>query len=326
MNTLWVGRLGHRRRPTASVLLLMLMFAGTATVASADVAGLRSWLDEHQQHRSFSVSFGALTYEGTSIGSSLSRHVERLVAEAASSSIHWEYVDGGVLRFLPPQDRAIFEELVRAKASDALIWGTYSLLGDHITVELTLTNLTNGLRIGSKRLPMRTSRLPAGVNPMPPDLERALALGADLSGEVTLQDTELQLHAVTDRGDGGVYYDGEELRITVLATENVYLKVYHVDVYGNVQLIFPNEYHRDNRVRANTVTTIPGPGYPFAFVLGPPYGTEFLQVLASRSQFAEIEQAFAALGSVRSYRTRGLNVRQRAGEVREIQLSYTMLE
>jgi hypothetical protein len=129
----------------------------------------------------------------------------------------------------------------------------------------------------------------------------------------------------TDRGNGGVYRNGEKLTIHFFANRDAYVKIYHIDVKGIAQLIFPNTYWTANFVHGNVVVDIPDPKvYPFEFVMTPPYGTEHIKVVASTVQFSDIEDSFKDLGkATRGLVARGLQVTGAA--VAETLLSYTIV-
>ncbi len=106
-----------------------------------------------------------------------------------------------------------------------------------------------------------------------------------------------------------MYQNGEDLTVHVFVNRDAYVKVYHVDVNGKTQLIFPNQFYRKNRIQGGTIVTNPDESYPFKFRLGPPYGTEYIKVVASEHQFSDIEDPFTNLpGNARDVLSRGLVV------------------
>ena len=131
----------------------------------------------------------------------------------------------------------------------------------------------------------------------------------------------------TDRGVGGVYRTGETLSVLVAVNERAWIKVYHVDVAGKARLIWPNRYSgTPGPLDAGTIVRIPGEGDPFSFVLGPPYGTEFIKVLASTRAFAATESDFTDLaGDARDSISRGLPVTSADAERAEGLASYLIL-
>ena len=89
-----------------------------------------------------------------------------------------------------------------------------------------------------------------------------------------------------------IYYDNEELFITLRASENCYFVVYHLDIENNMQVIFPNFWERDNNVlKANVARTIPDDS---SFSLHAPYGEERILVYASLRPFTISEDQYSA--------------------------------
>jgi hypothetical protein len=78
-----------------------------------------------------------------------------------------------------------------------------------------------------------------------------------------------------------VYYDNEELQITLSANADCYFVAYHLDIDNNMQVIYPNRWERDkNFLKAGTTRIIPE---GTKFVLHAPYGEERILVYASSS-------------------------------------------
>jgi len=76
-----------------------------------------------------------------------------------------------------------------------------------------------------------------------------------------------------------MYYDNEELQITLSANADCYFVVYHLDIDNNMQVIYPNRWERDkNFLKAGTTRIIPE---GTRFVLHAPYGEERILVYAS---------------------------------------------
>jgi hypothetical protein len=60
---------------------------------------------------------------------------------------------------------------------------------------------------------------------------------------------------------------------------------------------------------AGEALQFPGPGDKFQYILGPPYGTEYIKAVASTKAFATMEADFSDLqGSAAAAITRGLSV------------------
>ena len=94
-----------------------------------------------------------------------------------------------------------------------------------------------------------------------------------------------------------------------------------------MSLIFPNTFHKNNKIEKDKIYTIPDDSYGFTFVLGEPFGTEFIKIIASTTQFKDIETAFESLGEGSSDMIdKGLTIEQREGKLAEVLFSYTILE
>jgi hypothetical protein len=98
------------------------------------------------------------------------------------------------------------------------------------------------------------------------------------------------------------YYDGEELLVTVWADKNCYFKVYHIDVDGQMQMIYPNEYNRDNFLKANTEMIVPRD--EVSFILHEPFGQETIMVTASAEQFTNLDREMTPVRATRETITR----------------------
>ena len=104
---------------------------------------------------------------------------------------------------------------------------------------------------------------------------------------------------VTIETDRSRYRVGDTVEIRFWVSEPAFVYIYNQDTRGNVRLIFPNRFDQDNWVRAGE-HRLPGSGYRFR-VEGPP-GTEYLQILATRTRlrnldWRNIREAFPLLGN-----------------------------
>jgi len=87
-----------------------------------------------------------------------------------------------------------------------------------------------------------------------------------------------------------VYYDNEELFITLRSSEDCYFVVYHLDTDNNMQIIYPNFWEKDkNFLKANTTRVIPE---NTSFALHAPYGEERILVYASVRPFTIPEDQY----------------------------------
>lgn len=79
----------------------------------------------------------------------------------------------------------------------------------------------------------------------------------------------------------GKYQMGDTVEVYVRTSKDAYVTVFNVDAKGKTTMIFPNEFAKDNMVKADTVTTIPAKDAKFQLKVGGPEGTNLIKVLAS---------------------------------------------
>ena len=88
---------------------------------------------------------------------------------------------------------------------------------------------------------------------------------------------------VTDRNRRDFFF-GEEITFGIRSERDAYILLINLDSEGNFHIIFPNKYHRDNFVPANTTVLIPDAkmrAQEFKLVFGPPGGEETVKVIAT---------------------------------------------
>jgi len=153
------------------------------------------------------------------------------------------------------------------------------------------------------------SLLPPSLSVVPANYATAVAAKEALAPVGQSDSSAFRVQLWTTRGAGATYLDGEDLVVDLTASRDCYIKIYHIDVNGRVSLILPNQYSRDNFIRGGQVYRIPPPGAPYRFLLGKPYGVEFIKVIASTRPFSDIEEPFTDLGpATRGVLERGLSV------------------
>jgi hypothetical protein len=67
----------------------------------------------------------------------------------------------------------------------------------------------------------------------------------------------LEVSIWLDRDNGSLYYSGEEVKVFFKTNKDAYIAIYDITPNGEIQLIFPNGYDRNNFVKANVTNTLP---------------------------------------------------------------------
>jgi hypothetical protein len=330
-------RLTGCRRLAALVLLLLT----AATIGSAGVVAQDPWLtrisdaldrmaSSHYQPE-LRAAYGAFTYSYTGLGSSFSRFVEEALTRAITGSKRVKLFARRAIQAMDASYRELYRDYFQTAEADALLYGRFSAAeggsATGVMLHLEMASLSTGELLGAEDLLIPAAAVPPGVSLTPPGLVQAQNLRSALTDVLAAAGGNLVVQAVSDRGDNPVYRMGENLQLHVFLNRDAYLKVYHVDMNGRTQLIYPNRFHPDNKVAGGAFVRIPEQRDPFQFRLGPPFGTEFIKVIASTRQFSDVESAFSPLeGTARQAVTRGLALIAADAESAETLMAYTIVE
>jgi hypothetical protein len=251
---------------------------------------------------------------------------QRFIVEAAISPpvIDGSDTTSGLSRYLYQEIETYavnhrgFKVVPAGRGLNARITGVYLQAGDKVRVNLRLISDQNTVIAASqfdigldelKQLNLawlpenmkaqeEVQRREEILNSVPP-ASSASATPAS-SSRVPVQGLAID---VRPNSETRTYYDGEKLGVIVWADRDCFIKVYHIDVNNQMQLIFPNRLdspgvqpvNRDNFLPADTELTVPRGAVDF--VLHEPFGAETILVYASIAQFPDIEQEMFSPGT-----------------------------
>jgi len=102
------------------------------------------------------------------------------------------------------------------------------------------------------------------------------------------KNSPLVVRSYLDRGCGATYHLGDEPIVFVKCNRDCYVKVFHTSVKGELQMVFPNKWDRNNFLEADRVHSIGDPTYRFQFRIARPLGLEKVTVVASEKQFSDM--------------------------------------
>jgi hypothetical protein len=237
------------------------------------------------------VSVGDIFLDGTETSSGLSRSLSNWIISHAP--------DTG--RFVvTPRTRGI----PKANASQkGVIQGKFWQEGNTVHVNLQLVSEPGNNILVSRNFTLSAKELKdAGIDVLPANLKnqdeakKAEEKFSPPAAPVPPKNnpppapaSSLKIAAWPD-SDSDTYVDGDEFKINLEANQNCYVKVYHFDKDGTMQLIYPNRDNPDNSLRANTVKTIPE--LPTRYVITAPFGQDTVMVIASNQKFENLEAEF----------------------------------
>ncbi|GAB4322292.1 MAG: hypothetical protein Kow0074_13730 [Candidatus Zixiibacteriota bacterium] len=94
-------------------------------------------------------------------------------------------------------------------------------------------------------------------------------------------DNDFRIWIWPDRGEGGDYLPGDNIRINVEVTRDCFLILYNIDTRGNLRILFPYDPWDDNFVAAGEIITFPRPWDIYEWTVDGPSGVEYVQAIAS---------------------------------------------
>jgi hypothetical protein len=238
-------------------------------------------------NRPIEVIIETPTIDGSDTPTALSRYLANKVSVFAASNNLYRVKT-------PSAARGI--NVGRSGGSDTgKITGTYTLLTD--SVEVTFKLFSDNTLLGSQIFVIPKAELDKlGLDILPANLRTEqevkkqeeifapIATAAQGSGRSS--GSNALLIDVWPNSETRTYYDGEDLLINLWASCDCYVKVYHIDAGGKVQMIFPNRLDADNFLRADAEMIIPRSG---GFRLHAPFGQETIVVYAQDIQFTNLE-------------------------------------
>lgn len=86
------------------------------------------------------------------------------------------------------------------------------------------------------------------------------------------------------------FYGGESFKLTFETTADAYVYVFDCTEEGQVVCLFPNKGQKDNFVKAKRAVTIPPPNANYTIEVGPPYGSEYVKIIASKKKLSSLDQ------------------------------------
>ena len=314
------------------VLFLVLLSLCVPAVVPADdfTDELSEALEEisADHYQPITAAFGNFTFEYTDLAGSFARYLQDRLTQAIGRVSRFSLFVHDALDNLDPAFSEIYGDLFSEEGVEAVLQAQYFDEGNRVRVTLRVDSLMTATMIGTTEVFVPKSAVPSGVDLAPADVEFAMQRQQELTDLVANESEDLVVRATLNKGSSAVYRDGERMTVSVYTNRDAYIKVYHIDVDGNTTLIFPNMFEADNFVPAQTIIDIPDRSHPFEFALHEPFGTEFIKVMASQTQFDDIEESFSGLGRASErVLTRGLSVRRlESGDVAETLVRYSIVE
>lgn len=258
------------------------------------------------------ICIGQNTYKETDMGSEFSEYLsEELSIAIVKSDILKEISRKELDQILREQklslsgliDNTEDFEVGKIQSIDAILTGTYWEEENDVKVNLSLIKVITGEKLAAVSFVISENEIPNGVNLLPKNYSNYYT-SSKIWGENKGTSKDLKVRVWVDKGNGSVYKNGENVTIFFMSDKNCYLRLYHTNVEGEIQLLFPNYYSRSDYIQAKQLYSIPNDEMAFEFKIVPPFGVEIINAVVSTKPFpienfsTSEEQVFYPLGKV----------------------------
>lgn len=198
---------------------------------------------------------------------------------------------------------------------NGIILARYWEKSDGIELKLELLEIGKGTLLGSDSVELPRDIFPVGIAYKPAN-NLIAAEGMKFFGDASTStgNANLKVKVWADKGEGTIYKKDEIIRFHFRASMDCYVYLYHMDAEGQVKLLFPNGFNKDNFVKSDRVYTIPDEATNFELKITPPFGAEMVKAVASLQPLKDIdlqkcEGGFCNIGNVTDANTRGVMTR-----------------
>jgi hypothetical protein len=250
------------------------------------VRALKQQMDSKLGQNRFSITMGNLTYAETNTAGIFIDRFRPMLESALIQDTGWD-VRKPAQRTLTRGFKDVPSDspaaLAQAAEAQAVLSGRYFEADKSVVVNAELLSDRNVLLASTST---RIANVPAGWDLKPANVNQSVATAQTLSAAPGAGAKDFQLDLWIDRGNGGIYKEGDDLIVSVSASEDCYLKLVYVDAENNRIVVFPNAFAPDTRIRKGQVQVIPPPGASFRFRVKGPFGAETLVAFASTQPFA----------------------------------------
>ncbi|KPA08764.1 conserved hypothetical protein, secreted [Candidatus Magnetomorum sp. HK-1] len=137
-----------------------------------------------------------------------------------------------------------------------------------------------------------------------------------LNNDISNTSSDLNIQITPLKGQGSDYYEGERIMFKVTGNQVCFIKVLYVQSNGDETLLLPNVHDQNNYLKTGQPLIV---GKLGELVVMPPFGQDTVTVVASKTQFLNIEnQLKKAAKSQMAYVTRSLKSPAHALQTRAI--------
>jgi hypothetical protein len=92
----------------------------------------------------------------------------------------------------------------------------------------------------------------------------------------------------TNKEEGGVYRQGEPMRVSFRTSTDAFVLIYNIDTEGYIHLVYPYGPEDDDRIEGGVTYQVPSRDDPYEMVADGPTGVEYIVAIASPVPFRDL--------------------------------------
>lgn len=267
----------------------------------------------------FQLVLDEVKLEDSAVVTPAGRYIRDLITTGAMRTKLFKVLQSKREFLSSTNDRSV--EFLSDTDFDGFLQMNYYVEGGNLRLNLRLmrSDTPEMLYAGDTRI--ATNLLPSSLSFIPQNYG---TYRANAVGERTVASNDFQTSLWTDRGKSALYYKGDKMILLAKTDLDCYVKIFYTQVDGEVKLIFPNAWEKNNFLKAGRVCRIPSDAMGFELEMGEPYGIESIRLVAQDAQFEDLAagdygDSFRSEGVVKSASlsrdiyTRGVTVKPARG-------------
>src|SRR5688572_1657539 len=123
---------------------------------------------------------------------------------------------------------------------------------------------------------------------LPSTSPAAVRVDASIHAENAARDSRVDINVWTNKEEGGVYRQGEPMRVSFRSSVDAFVLIYNIDTEGYIHLVYPYGPEDPDRVEGGVTYQVPSRGDPYDLVADGPTGIEYVVAIASPYPFRDL--------------------------------------
>ncbi len=292
ISTVFANTINDKRKMAIIAPLLLLIIVGVTMIyvlrkdaieELADV--LVVGLAKNLKRSSLNVTIGKMTMKETDYSSEYAYEILRYVRENLKNPKYQSY-------FNDVRDTSITRgklQLIRGKSLDGkkrlldvVLEGHYSIEKDKILTVLQLIDENNN-KISEFEGSMERSAI-SDLSLVPDNINSVTQIESEIAS-VTQIKNDFRIDLSIDKGNGGIYTDGGEIKVLFQSEVDCYIRVLYIDALGNRILMYPTESDPKTKLEKGYIYEL---HKEKKYEVVSPFGAEMIMAFASTKDFGDL--------------------------------------